>query len=185
MRIVLDRTQLDEVWCVLCYARARCPRLVRIPLLGMSRDAVQTLVPKTNWQHDLADLHRGFASGNRVLHLRLLGIVLLPGLASSSMHKTIRQLSKTNIAFDSRQHRHSRCRVPLARSLTAAAATGAAASAAVGAAGAAEQQVYQKQQQQQKPQYSTDAVTAAVFEEQEYEHTRQAEARHNWAANVR
>lgn len=42
-----------------------------------------------------------------------------------------------------------------------------------------------KQQQQQKPQYSTDAVTAAAFEEEQYEHTEQAKSRHNWAANVR
>jgi hypothetical protein len=94
------------------------------------------------------------------------------------MHTTAKQVSNSSSGSFKGRLRHSNCTVLPVRAALAAAAIRAAA------AGAAEQQVA-KQQQQQKPQYSTDAVTAAEFEEEQYEHTQQAKSRHNWAASVR
>jgi hypothetical protein len=100
------------------------------------------------------------------------------------MQKTIRQVHKANSHYVSGQIGRCRLRLLPARPLTATAVTGAAEAAAATAV-AASKQVAQKQQQQQKPQYSFDAITAAAFEEEQYEHTKQAKSRHQWAANVR
>jgi hypothetical protein len=156
-----------------------CSLLVRIPLLR-----TQSVDNSGFFRMQFRVIVRCHTASQTALPSGCCSTELQAGLAGSNMQKTIRQAHKASNNCILGQVRRCRSRILPARLLTATAATGAA-EAAASTAVAAGKQVTQKQQQQQKPQYSTDAVTATAFEEEQYEHTKQAKSRHEWAASVR